>query len=209
MRLRDELLASPACLDEGRRVGADPLRSAGPAQRRRPDRLVPVDRRQWQRPCCFWGAQTGPNPTDRRKAGTKHHILTDGNGIPLAATITGANRHDVTQLIKLVDSIPPIYGKPGRPRRRPDALYADRAYDSRWHRDELRRRGIRPHLARRKTEHGSGLGRHRWPVERTISWLHQLRRLRVRYEKRNDLHEAFLKLGCIRICLKKLTGSFC
>lgn len=135
--------------------------------------------------------------------------MTDGNGIPLAATITGANRHDVTQLIALVDSIPPIYGKPGRPRRRPDALYGDRAYDSQWHREQLRRRGIRPQLARRNTEHGSGLGRHRWPVERTVSWLHQMRRLRVRYEKRDDLHDAFLKLGCIRICLNRLTRSFC
>jgi len=109
----------------------------------------------------------------------------------------------------LVDSIPPIYGKPGRPRRRPDALYADRAYDSQWHRQELRNRGIRPQLARRNTEHGSGLGTIRWVVERSISWLHQYRRLRVCYEKREDIHEAFLKLGCIRICFNKLAPSFC
>jgi transposase len=127
----------------------------------------------------------------------------------LAATITGANRHDVTQLIPLIDAIPPIYGKPGRPRHRPDAVYGDRAYDSQSHRKALRHRGIRPHLARRNTPHGSGLGPYRWVVERTHSWLHQNRRLRVRYEKRDDIHDAFLKLGCIRICLNKLKPSFC
>jgi len=127
----------------------------------------------------------------------------------LATTITGANRHDVTQLIPLIDAIPPIYGKAGRPRHRPDAVYADRAYDSQPHREALRRRGIRPHLARRNTPHGSGLGRYRWFVERTHSWLHQNRRLRVRYEKRDDIHDAFLKLGCIRICLNRLKPSLC
>jgi transposase len=52
----------------------------------------------------------------------------------------------------------------------------------------------------RNTEHGSGLGRSRWVVERTFAWLNQFRRLRVRYEKRDDIHEAFLSLGCALIC---------
>lgn len=209
LRLRNDVLAALARLDCGRRVGHDPSRLVGSPERRRPDRLVTGPHRQQQRSRCFWGAKTGPNPTDRRKAGTKHHLITDGGGIPLAASITGANRHDVTQLIPLVDAIPPIYGKPGRPRHRPDAVYADRAYDSQPHRRALRARGIRPCLARRRAPHGSGLGRDRWPVERTHSWLHQCRRLRVRYDKRDDIHDAFLKLGCIRICLKKLKTSFC
>ena len=68
----------------------------------------------------------------------------------------------------------------------------------------LRRRGIRPVLAKRNTEHGSGLGVFRWVVERTNSWLHQFRRLRVRFEKRPDIHEAFLTLGCILICFRFL-----
>lgn len=83
--------------------------------------------------------------------------MTDANGIPLATALTGANRHDVTQLTTLVENVPPVAGKPGRPRCRPDALYADRAYDSEDHRQWLRQRGITPHLARRNTEHGSGL----------------------------------------------------
>jgi transposase len=114
--------------------------------------------------------------------------------------VTGANAHDVTQLVPLVDAIPPVRGKRGRPRRRPERLQGDRAYDSQPHRRELRRRGIQPVLARRNTEHGSGLGTTRWPVERTISWLHQFRRLRVRYDRNPKLHQAFLTLGATLIC---------
>jgi transposase len=115
-------------------------------------------------------------------------------------TLTAANRHDVTQLVPLVDGIPPIAGKRGGPRRRPEQVQGDRAYDSSAHRDELRRRGIEPVLAKRNTEHGSGLGKHRWVVERSLSWLHQFRRLRIRWERRADIHQAFLTLGCILIC---------
>ncbi|MDE2958598.1 MAG: IS5 family transposase [Chloroflexota bacterium] len=154
------------------------------------------------------GKKTGPNPTDRGKPGSKHHVLTDANGIPLSAILTGANRHDVTQLLPLVETVPPVRGQRGRPRRRPQRLYADRAYDSRRHRQELRRRHIAPSLARRGAEHGSGLGVYRWVVERTLGWLHQFRRLRVRYERRADIHEAFLSLGCSIICFRRLT-SFC
>ena len=127
-------------------------------------------------------------------------MVTDANGIPLAATVTAANRHDVTQLLPLVDAIPPVRGKRGRPRKRPQRVQGDRAYHSEPHRKQLRSRGIQPVLARRNTEHGSGLGVYRWVVERTVSWLHQFRRLRVRCERRDDIHEAFLSLGCIVIC---------
>jgi transposase len=157
----------------------------------------------------FWGAQTGPNPTDRGKAGSKHHVLTDANGIPLAVSVTAANVHDVNQLLPLIVSIPPVRGKPGPPRSRPVRLQGDRAYDSEDHRRILRWLGTTPVLARRGTENGSGLGKCRWVVERTLSWLHQYRRLRVRYERRADIHRAFVHLGCILICYKCLIGSFC
>ncbi len=104
--------------------------------------------------------------------------------------------------------MPALRGKAGRPRRRPVALVADRGYDHDSYRRELRRRGIRPLIARRRTAHGSGLGRIRWPVERSLSWLHQFRRLLMRFERRADMHEAFLILGCSLICLRKLQGSF-
>lgn len=156
------------------------------------------------------GGKTGPNPTDRRKPGSKHHVITEANGIPLNLILTSANRHDVTQLLPLVDGVPEIAGQVGRPRKRPDELYADRAYDSEPHRKELKKRGITPHLARRNTEHGSGLGVFRWVSERAISWLHnKFRRLRTRYERRPEIHDAFLSLAHALICFQALTGQFC
>jgi transposase len=141
--------------------------------------------------------------------GSKHHLITDANGVPLAAILTQANRNDITQLLPLVDGIPPIGGKMGHPRHRPDTVQGDRAYDSHPHRQELRDRQITPVLAARRTPHGSGLGMFRWVIERSISWLHQYRRLRVRYERRPDIHEGFMTLACILICHKRLVSSFC
>jgi len=123
--------------------------------------------------------------------------------------LTGANTHDVTQLIPLVEAIPPIAGKRGRPRRRPDRLYADRAYDSEPHRQKLRRRGIQPLIARRRTVHGSGLGQFRWVIERTNAWYHQFRRLRTRYERLPEIHEAFMSLASTIICWRVLCHGFC
>ena len=80
-------------------------------------------------------------------------------------------------------------------------------HDAREGRRELRRRRIQAKIAAPKTPHGSGLGNQRWVVERTIAWLHQYRRLRVRYERRDDIHEAFLAIGCSLICLKLLQAE--
>ena len=110
--------------------------------------------------------------------------------------MTGANAHDVTQALELVDAIPAVKGKRGRPRKRPLQAQGDRGYDSEPVRKELKKRHIWPLLAKRGEPHGSGLGVHRWVVERSLSWLHQFRRLRVRYERRADIHEAFLAIGC-------------
>lgn len=141
--------------------------------------------------------------------GSKHHVITDAEGVPFAVRLTGANRHDVTELLPLVDAIPPISGKVGRPRSKPDCVQADRGYDSEPHRQKLRRKGIEPVLAKRWTGHGSGLGVFRWVVERTLSWLHQFRRLRVRYERRADIHEALLEIACIVICHNTLQNRLC
>ena len=136
-------------------------------------------------------------------------MFTEANGTPLSAILTGANRHDVTQLLPLVEAVPPVRGERGRPRHLPQRLYADRACDSsRQQRQELRRRHIVPSRARRGAEHGSGLGVYRWVVERTLGWLHQFRRLQVRYERRADIHEAFLSIGCSLICFRRWT-PFC
>jgi transposase len=118
--------------------------------------------------------------------------------------LTGANRHDVTQLMPLVEAIPTVGGLRGAPKRKPALIQADRAYDSNPLRALLAQQGIDTQIARRRTAHGSGLGKTRWVVERTISWLHQFRRLRVRFERLPSIHEAFLKLGCCLICWRAL-----
>ncbi|MEU8687400.1 IS5 family transposase [Streptomyces sp. NPDC048665] len=150
------------------------------------------------------GERTGPSPVDRGRTGSKHHVITDAHGIPLAATLTGGNQHDVTQLMPLVHAVPPVKGKRGRPRRRPTTLYADRGYDYDVYRRRLQHLGIRPVIARRGTEHGSGLSIHRWVVEAAFALLHHFRRLRTRWEIQDDLHQAFLTLGCAIICWRRL-----
>ena len=154
------------------------------------------------------GDRTGRSPVDRGKTGSKHHVIVDANGIPLAATVTGGNRNDVTQLLPLIHAVPPIRGKRGRPRQRPDALYADRGYDHDIYRRQVRDLGIRPLIARRGTGHGSGLGKSRWVVEAAFALLHWFRRLRIRWEIRADIHQAFLTLGCAIICWRRLKTSF-
>jgi transposase len=147
------------------------------------------------------GEDTGPNPTDRGKPGSKHHVLVDAHGIPLAEKVTAANVNDVVEVVPLVVAIPPVAGKPGRPKERPAAVQGDRGYDSEPARRVLRWLGIQPLLARRRTAHGSGLGATRWVVERTLAWLHNFGRLRIRRERRTDIHQAFLTLAASLICL--------
>ncbi|MFD5779187.1 IS5 family transposase [Streptomyces sp. NPDC126933] len=154
------------------------------------------------------GDQTGPSPVDRGRAGSKHHLITDGHGTPLAVILTGGNRNDVTQLMPLIDAIPPVRGRVGHPRRKPDSLFADRGYDHDIYRDQVRQRRIAPAIARRGTPHGSGLGIYRWVVERSFAWLHGFKRLRIRRERRADIHEAFLKLACCLITYRQI-NSLC
>ena len=114
----------------------------------------------------------------------------------------------MTQLIPLIDAIPPIRGKAGAPLRVPKHVLGDRGYDSDGHRMTLSCRGIRAVIARRNTAHGSGLGRFRWVVEQTLALLHQFRRLRTRYEKRADIHEALMSAACSVICWRRLNGGY-
>lgn len=124
--------------------------------------------------------------------------------MPLAIALTGGNRNDITQLLPLIDGVAPIAGKVGRPRHRPDLLLADRAYDHDKYRRALRARGVKPVIARRGEEHGSGLGTQRWVVERSFTWLHQFRRLRIRWERDPDQHLAFMHLACAIVCWRRL-----
>lgn len=151
--------------------------------------------------------KVGPSPVDRGRPGVKHHVITEANGIPLRVVATGGNRHDVTQLVPLVEAIPPVRGTRGHPRHKPRRLYADRAYDHDSYRRWLRGYRITPAIARRGVEHGSGLGTVRWVAEAALAWLHGPRRLRIRWEIRDDIHDGFLQLAHCMILARKLPTS--
>lgn len=128
--------------------------------------------------------------------------MVDRNGVPLAGRVSPANRPDVCLLLATVVACPlPGYGQPGRV---PVELLGDRGYDSDAHEDFLRGLGITPVFAQRGQPHGSGLGKDRYVVERTIAAIHQNRRLKVRYDRRADIHQAFLTLACIKVCSYRL-----
>jgi transposase len=151
------------------------------------------------------GEETGPSPVDRRKPGSKHTVLVDKNGVPLAIRTAGANESDHNQIIPIVLDFPEVGGKPGRPKTHPDTIYGDRGYDSDWARALLSWLGIEPKIAKRNTAHGSGLGKVRWVVERTIGWLKGLRRLRTRYDRLGIIQDAWTTLAASVICFHILT----
>ena len=128
--------------------------------------------------------------------------------MPLTIALTGAHVHDSKVFGGLIDSIVPVRGKRGRPRRRPEKLHAYKGYDYPRCRRSLRKRGIRARIARRGGESGERSGRHRWVVERTLAWLSRCRRLCVRCEQRTDIHEALLVLCCALICPSFLREVF-
>ena len=166
--------------------------------------MVPGEPGQPQCPGQKGGAATGPNPTDRRKAGSKHHVLVERQGIPLAEELTAANVPDGCRCTALVDAVAPIRQPRGRPRRRPTKFHADKASAWRRCREALRRRGIVPRIARQRIESRERLGRYRWVAERSLAWLAQFRRLELRYERLPEIHGAFLCLACSLICLRFL-----
>src|SRR5215213_7126870 len=202
LRLGIDLLAEVTRLAAGGRVGRAPSGALGPPGRGRPDRLGAGVFGLGERAGQKGGRRTGPNPTDKGKAGSKRHVVADRGGVPLAVVLTAANVHDSKVLEEAVDAIEPIKrprGLPGRPRKRPKKLHADKAYDFPRCREALRKRSIKARIARRGIDSSEKLGRYRWAVERTLSWANRFRRLKVRYERRDDIHQAFLDLGCALI----------
>ena len=104
--------------------------------------------------------------------------------------VLGGQPHDSQLLEQLVDAVAAVIGargRPGRPRKRPTKLHADKGDDFPSCRRVLRRRGISPRIARRGVESSQRLGRHRWKVERSLAWLVANRRLTVHYERRADI----------------------
>jgi transposase len=155
------------------------------------------------------GAGIGANPADRGRPACKIHLVCDGRGAPLASRVGPANEHDRGQAIAVVDQIPLL--RRGR-RPRPDRLLADRGYDAQHIRDSLLEREIEPSIAKKRRP-GQGrardpLSRERWPVERTNAWLHNYRRVDVRWERRPELYHAFVQLAEALILCRRLDGAF-
>lgn len=153
------------------------------------------------------GDLTGPNPVDRGKSGSKIHVLSDRAGIPLAVGVSAANTNDAQALKPLIMAVPAVRSRRGPRRRKPAKLHADKAYDiadlRRWVRD----RGIAVRIARKGLESSQHLGRHRWVIERTISWLTGYHRLNLRFECKGIHFCAFLTLAAALTCYKKLTKA--
>jgi transposase len=118
--------------------------------------------------------------------------------------ISAANTPDAQLMLPLLDSIAPVRSRRGRPRQRPAKLHADKAYDQKALRAEVRRRGIAVRIARKGIDSSQRLGRHRWIVEACLSWLMNNRRLVRRYERKAEHFQAFADLGCILICYRRL-----
>ncbi|MEV5612399.1 IS5 family transposase [Streptomyces sp. NPDC052225] len=152
------------------------------------------------------GQLTGPNPTDRGKSGSKIHPV-DRQGLPLSIGISAANLHDSQALIPLVRGIPPIRSRRGPRRRRPGKLHGAKGYDYHHLQLWLSSRGIQRRIARKGIKSSQRLGRHRWVVERTVSWLSGCRRLHRRYERKPEHFLAFTAIAATLICHRRLTAE--
>ena len=122
--------------------------------------------------------------------------------------VTGANRHDSVVFEELVDALPAVAGRRGRPLRWPHKLHADKGYDYPRCHEHLKRRGIKGRIARKGIERNDRLGRHRWVVERTHAWFAAFGKLRIRFERSIDTHLALLSLACCIICIRAIE-RFC
>ena len=207
MWLRGHVLATAARVAAGRGVAAAASGRARPTRPTGSTGLVPGGggQRERARQAAWRGHRALTNRS--RKAGSKYHVLCDRNGLPLHALITGANTHDSRMLAPLLDTNPGIReraGRPGRPRRRPGKLHADKGYDYPRCRRYLAQRGIGVRIARRGIEDSTRLGRVRWVVERTMSWLLNFRRLALRYDRTEATITALLSLACALICHRRL-----
>jgi len=149
---------------------------------------------------------TGHNPTDRSKLGSKRHILTDKDGIPLSTIITSANTHDVTVATNTIDNIVikrPSYNKS----KHKQNLCLDKAYHSNEVEQEIIKRGYIPHIRHRREEKKKNNKNHparRWVVERTNSWHNRFRKLFTRYEKKDENYLGLVQFSCSIIIYRKL-----
>jgi transposase len=204
LRQRGHLLAQVPGLDALRCLATPPPTVAGTSQRTGRNRSFEGDHRFLLGARGFWGAHTGPNPTDRAKNGVKRHIITEAGGLPVVVKTTPANQRDDQPALPMLKAVPVIRGRPGRPRGKPGAFYGDRGYGSNWVIAAVAALGVISMLAPRGAEHGSGLGKIRYVVERTFAWFDNWRRLRMCYEKSDAHYLAFNQLAACLICARRL-----
>jgi transposase len=153
---------------------------------------------------------TGHNPTDRGKLGSKRHILTDKEGIPISTFITSANTHDVTVATNTIDNIvikqpPSSYNKSSFKQKQ--NLCLDKAYHSKEVEQEIIKRGYIPHIRHRREEIIFCRKKHlarRWVVERTNSWHNRFRKLFTRYEKKDENYFGLEELANSLIVYRRL-----
>ena len=154
----------------------------------------------------FGGDATGPNPTDRGKKGTKRSLLTEGNGVPIAVVVAGANRHDMKLLADTIDAV--VVERPEPTEDNPQHLCADKGYDYPECRLQARERNYNPHIRsrgeerREKTNNPSYRPR-RWVIEVCHSWLNHFRKILVRFEKRVSNHLGLLQFAFAHIVLSR------
>jgi putative transposase len=151
------------------------------------------------------GEQTGKNPTDRSKIGTKRSLWTDGNGIPLGVAVSGANTHDMKLVKATLESIP--IARPAPTKRKPQNMCQDKGYDFVDVRQLVAEYGYTAHIPRRGTEPSTqktipGYRSRRWVVERTHSWMNRFRRLLIRWEKKVKNYTGLLHLACAWITFR-------
>src|SRR5829696_4656890 len=145
------------------------------------------------------GELTGPNPTDRGKAGTKYHVVASTDGLPLAAIPSAANVHDTRlfpHLLRLAQVVCAAIGK----------LYADAAYHSAENRGLCLQDGIQPHIREVGAPHGSGLGAVRCVVEHGCAWLLANKRLDRRQDRLGRMILALLTAACIFIVANRVSA---
>ena len=150
------------------------------------------------------GKKTGKNPTDRGKLGVKRSVLIDGRGVPLAATVDGANVHDQKLLGATLDGV--AVTRPAVSPYRRQHLCLDKGYAGEPIKQEVRRRGYIPHVpakgAPASTNHRRQGKARRWKVERTHSWVNRARRLLIRWEKKVANYLGFLHLQFATFALR-------
>jgi putative transposase len=168
---------------------------------------VDLAERRWsadQRP--FGGEATGPNPTDRGKQGTQRRVLTEGQGIPLAVVVAGANRHDMQWLADTLDAV--VIARPAPTEAAPQHVCLDKGDDDDACRQEAEGPGYIPQIRARGEERQEkreipDYRPRRWVVEVCHAWLNRLRKLLVRFETKLKTHLALLQFACASIVLKR------